>query len=135
NPTKVASETAAAVRIGGDPQPSFRPSITAKTRAASVTIASTWPGMSIARPRGSADSGTTLRASTIASAQSGTFSQNTERQPRPDTRAPPITGPDTRASAETPAQTPIAWARSRASGKAWLTIASEVGSRAAAPTP
>ena len=49
-------------------------------------------------------------------------------------RAPPTTGPIESASAETPAQVPIALPRSSA-GNAWVTIESVAGIISAAPMP
>jgi hypothetical protein len=48
--------------------------------------------------------------------------------------SPPTTGPAARAMADTPDHSPMAWTRSRGSGKAAVSRASEPGSSAAAPT-
>ena len=55
-------------------------------------------------------------------------------QPTCSVRKPPTTGPIERASAETPAQVPIALPRSEA-GKAWVTMERVAGIISAAPTP
>ena len=48
--------------------------------------------------------------------------------------SPPTTGPAARAIADTPDHRPMAWTRSRGSGKAAVRMARELGSMAAAPT-
>ncbi len=73
--------------------------------------------------------------SSTAASTTGTFTQNTERQPRAETSAPPVTGPAAMLSPNTEAQTPIARARSRGSGIAFTTIASATGLSIDAPTP
>ena len=55
-------------------------------------------------------------------------------QPTCSVRKPPTTGPIESASAETPAQVPIAFPRSLA-GKVWVTIDSVAGIINAAPIP
>src|SRR4051812_49991571 len=65
----------------------------------------------------------------------GALTQNTDRQPRVDSSAPPTAGPAAMLSPNTEAQTPIALARSRGSGIALTTIASATGLSIEAPTP
>ena len=96
---------------------------------------STWPGRSIVRPSGFFDSGA-KRAATIRPAiPTGTFRKNTLCQPSESTRSPPTTGPSASARPDTPAQSPMACARSRGSGNVCVMIESVLGIRAAAPTP
>lgn len=65
----------------------------------------------------------------------GALIQNTDRQPKPAMRAPPVTGPAAMLSPKTDAQTPIACARSLGSGIALTTIARATGLSIEAPIP
>lgn len=64
----------------------------------------------------------------------GTLIQKIAGQPTPSTSAPPRIGPAAALTPATPAHTPIARARSRASGKALAMIDSVVGISIEAPT-
>ena len=82
-----------------------------------------------------ADSRTNLVATNRATTPTGTFRKNTLCQPRLSTSTPPSTGPAASASADTPAQMPMACARSSGSGNVLVRIDRVPGSSSAAPTP
>ena len=93
------------------------------------------PGTSRRRARWPRDSGTKAATSTTAMTTRGALSQNTARQSRIATSAPPMTGPAAMLSPNTDPQTPIAFARSLGSGIAFTTIANATGLSIEAPTP
>jgi hypothetical protein len=81
---------------------------------------------------GSFDSGTSGRETASVAATNGTLTRNTEPHQKCSSRKPPVTGPITIPSAETPAQIPIAFARSCA-GKTFVRIERVEGMMNAAP--
>ena len=72
---------------------------------------------------------------TMASTPSGTFTQNTLRQPNWCTRMPPIKGPDAPATPTSADQAPSMRVRSRSSSKLCVSRLSELGMNRAAPAP
>lgn len=88
------------------------------------------------RPRasGSTLSGTCRAATSTTTAESGTFSRNTHRQPAASTSQPPANGPTAPATPPRPDQAPTARGRSSAANDAWM-IASEPGVSRAPPAP
>jgi hypothetical protein len=131
-----ARASANPARIGGEVQPRLRPSMSAPTSPPRNKAAASWPTGSIRRDSVEAvDSGIQRAAASSATAQSGTLNQKTARHPNAPVRRPPSSGPATRPSDPSPAQIPIARARSAGSRREALTRASDAGSSAAAPTP
>ena len=77
----------------------------------------------------------TMRVAMIATAQIGRLMKKTDCQPRCSTSNPPTMGPRAMPIPDTPAQTPMARARSRASRKVLVRIDSVVGKMKAPPMP
>jgi hypothetical protein len=97
-------------------------------------IESTAPTGSSGVPSGSRESGTRNQPAVRATATTGRFTRKTAPHSKCSSRKPPATGPMPRPSPATAAQTPIAFARSRA-GKTFVAIDSVVGMMNAPPTP
>src|SRR5215211_7162945 len=76
-----------------------------------------------------------VNPASAARAQSGTLNQNTARHPNAPVKTPPRRGPTTRPSDPSPAQMPMARARSAGSRRDAFTSASDAGRSAAAPMP
>ena len=93
-----------------------------KVNPLSSTITSSCPAGSKRRARGARDSGTKRAVSTRTASTTGTFSQNTDRQPTTSTRRPPTNGPNAIDRPITPPHTPIALARSARSVKTLVMI-------------
>ncbi len=79
--------------------------------------------------------GTKRQASSIAAEQIGRLTRNTDPQPNCSTRSPPASGPSAIPMPETPAQIPIAIARSAGSRNVLVRIDSVVGKMNAPPIP
>ncbi len=126
--TNAASATAATTAA------TALPPITAYTPAPRAGAAVAAPAGS-SRPGARSPRGTSRQVAKAAATTIGTLSQNTGRQPPAVTTAPPSTGPAASASADTPAQTPRARARSARPGWALVMTASVPGSSSAAPNP
>ena len=75
------------------------------------------------------------KPSTSAVTTMGTFTRNTEPHQKCSSSTPPSIGPDAMPIADTPAHTPIAFARSRGSWNTLVMIESVAGMMNAAPTP
>src|SRR5689334_8034725 len=110
-----------------DPQPSLGASMMPTSRPTSPMIDSPAPSGSNGDSSGDFDSGTNQRASTNAVAQTGTLIRNTADQPKCSTRTPPSTGPSAMLTPLTPAQTPIARARSLGSRNVFVMMDNVVG--------
>ena len=93
-----------------------------------------WPTGSIRLARSAFDSGMKIAARTNAAMPIGTLTQKIERQPMVSTRMPPSTGPAPRLTPTTPANTPIARARSRGSVKTLVTMDMATGLSIEPPT-
>ena len=119
----------------GEPQPHELPSIRASTSAVSPIDRVTIPGQSIeCRVLSSRDSCAANSVTATAPAATGRFRKKIARQDTYSVSAPPTTGPIASASADTPAQVPIALPRS-SGGKVTVMIESVAGIMNAAPTP
>ena len=95
----------------------------------------TRPGTSMLCSRDmSRDSLITSQETTIPTTPTGTLMKKIQFQLRFSTIRPPTSGPIASAIAETPAQMPIAWPRSRG-GNVAVMIDSDAGFISAAPTP
>ena len=108
--------------------------VRAKVAAPSATTVSTAPGTS-KRPVAAASrlSGA-RRTNAIAATHNGTLMAKIHRQLAWSTSQPPSSGPTAAATPDTPAQVPIAAARSCARKALWIS-ASAPGVSSAAPTP
>src|SRR6202044_3080702 len=80
-------------RISGDDQPREGPSMIPYVIVTSVSMTRTWPTGSSLRLIAARESGTYRAVRRVAGTPTGTFTQNTRRQPAESTSAPPITGP------------------------------------------
>jgi hypothetical protein len=92
------------------------------------------PVRSNARDSSAVDSRTTRAAMTTAAAPMGTLRRKIDSHLTFSTSQPPAVGPSASASPETPAQMPMAFARSLG-GKVTVRIDREPGMSSAAPTP
>ncbi len=118
-----------------DPQRQALPSTSARTSAARPTVSAATPGTSTVRATvSSRDSRTAKSVTNTATTATGRLMKKIDCQLTFSTRKPPSTGPIASASAETPAQVPIARPRS-AAGKALVMIDSVAGIIRAAPAP
>ena len=97
-------------------------------------IDSTAPSGSSCPSDGSRESGTKKIPRTMAMAQIGTFTRNTEPHEKCSSSKPPPKGPMTMPSPDTPAQMPIALARSRPTN-VFVRIDNVVGKMSAPPMP
>ena len=79
-------------------------------------------------------SGAAYRVSTTTATHSGTLIAKIQRHEAVSTSQPPSTGPIAAATPDSPAQVPIAGARSSARNDAWISD-SAPGVSSAAPTP
>ena len=119
----------------GEPQPHELPSIRASTSAVSPTESVTIPGQSIeCSVLSSRDSCVANSVTATAPTATGRLRKKIARQDTYSVSAPPTTGPIASASADTPAQVPIALPRS-AGGKVTVMIESVADIMNAAPTP
>ncbi len=126
---------ASSATISGDPQPQLLPSISASTSAVRPVEMVKMPGQSIVcRVLSSRDSCVANSVTATAPTATGRFRKKIARQETYSVSAPPTTGPMASASADTPAQVPIAFPRSSA-GKVTVMIESVAGIMNAAPTP
>ena len=129
------TDNASSATIAGDPQPHELPSTSARTSAVSPADSAAMPGMSTwCSVVSSRDSRVAKSVTATAPTATGRFRKKIARQDTYSASAPPTTGPIASASADTPAQVPIALPRSSA-GKAFVMIESVAGIMNAAPTP
>src|SRR3954463_540324 len=135
NPTSTAMPTANPASTAGDVQPSLGPSMTAHSSTARPTIERSDPKGSSLPACGSLESGTSRYPATSASTTTGTFTRNTEPHQKCCSSTPPAIGPTAMPMADTPAQTPIALARSRGSWNTLVSTDRVAGMIADAPMP
>ena len=121
-------------RIFGLVQPALGASMIAHTRATRPVVDSAKPGKSSFGADGSSDSGTSQRPASSAATTNGTLTRKIQLQSACSTIQPPATGPIAMPRPDTPAQMPIAFARSRA-GNVAVRIESVEGMMNAPPMP
>ena len=111
--TRLNTATASRPMILSEPQPQLLLSTSARMRAVSPTDSVAMPGMSMRRSIvSSRDSCVANSVTATAPIATGTLMKKIARQETYWVSAPPTTGPSASASAETPAQVPIARPRS-----------------------
>src|SRR5581483_2843169 len=123
------------VRISGAVQPCDGASMIAHRNAVNPTIDSSAPSGSSLGAAGSRDSGTRTQPATSPMITIGTFTRNTEPHQKCASRKPPVIGPRPMPSADTPAQIPMAFARSRGSVNTLVSTDSVDGMMNAPPIP
>ena len=123
-----------AARIVGFVQPRAGASMIAHTSVVRPAIDSAKPGRSRRGADGSLDSGTSQRPAVSAATTNGRLTRKIAFQLACSISQPPATGPMAMPSPETPAQMPIAFARSLA-GKTAVMIDSVEGMMNAPPMP
>ncbi len=135
--TKATRVTAAATRkpiVYAEAQAWSLVSMSPQTSRKSPPVMRPTPGRSSVRLVGSRDSATAHTVTSAPTIPTGRLIQKTADQSTRSTSTPPSTGPIARASAEMPAQMPIAVPSSRR-GKAATMIDSVSGFISAPPTP
>src|SRR5512132_2212629 len=120
--------------ISGSPHPSWLASMSPYVALNRAAVPRNRPGMSSFRATSDTDSRTVRVAVRKATTPTGTFRKNTDCHPRRSTIRPPTVGPRARARPDTPAQSPMARARSCA-GNVTVMIDRVPGMRRAAPIP
>ena len=134
-PTRPMTAAANSAMISGEPQPQALPSTSARTSAVRPVDSAAMPGKSTVRATvSSRDSRVANSVTTTATTATGRLRKKIARQETYSVSAPPTTGPIASASAETPAQVPIALPRS-SGGKALVMIERVAGIMNAAPMP
>ena len=131
---RMATAAAKAARIVGFVQPFDGASMIAHTSVVRPEIDMAKPGMSSRGAAGSLDSGTSQWPASSAAATNGRLTRKTAFQLACSISQPPATGPMAMPRPDTPAHTPIAFARSSA-GKTAVMIDSVEGMMKAPPTP
>ncbi len=122
------------VRISGSLHPRSFASINPYTSPNRPAVPRASPGRSSLRASSDRDSRTTRTATRNPAMPIGTLRKNTDSQPKFSTIQPPRVGPSASATPETPAQIPIALARS-SGGNVTVRIESVPGISIAAPMP
>src|SRR5713101_475383 len=126
HPSKVAP-TAKDPPTTGDVQPRLGASMTANRTATSARIERAAPGGSSGLSSGALELGTNQCARSTVIVQTGTLIRNTAGQPKFSTSNPPSNGPIEMPIPATPAQIPMARARSLGTWKVLVMMESVVG--------
>ena len=135
NATSAKAASANRPTIRPEPQPQRLDSTSPRTRPVSPMVSVATPGTSMRRATvSSRDSCAANSVTATAPAATGRLRKKIARQLTDSVSSPPRTGPMASASADTPAQVPIALPRS-CGGKALVMIDSVAGIISAAPMP